>query len=320
LQYNYKKLQFLFAHMHSSVDLNDLIYVTAVTETGSLSAAARRLGVNHATVFRRIVQIEKELGVRLFEREAGRYAPTAAGAELATAGAVMQATAERSLLKVAGQDLRPSGPVYITTTDSIARFLLNPVIALCRSRYPQIALHIAIDNKMFNLTKREADIALRPSFDPPEHLLGKRIAPLAFAVYGSQGYLAERPVAELADHDWIALGESQEQHRTVQWLAMIKPLDQVGCRVDGFAAVGQACIDGLGLALLPCFMGDNAPTLRRITAPEPSVASELWLLTHPDLRNTARIKVVFDLLGTELGKRAHMLSGRFVDADTKLGG
>lgn len=305
--------------MHRSVDLNDLIYVAAVTRSGSLSAAARQLGVNHATVFRRIGQIEKALGVRLFEREAGRYVPTAAGDELATAGAAMQSTAERSLLKVAGQDLRPSGPVCITTTDSIARILLNPIIALCRSRYPQITLHIAIDNKMFNLSKREADIALRPSADPPEHLLGKRIAPLAFAVYGSQRYLADRPAAELADHEWIALGESQERHRTVQWLAKIKPLDQVGCRADGFAAIGQACIDGLGLALLPCFMGDSSPALRRVTVPEPSVGSELWLLTHPDLRNTARIKVVFDLLSTELGKLAQTISGRFVDVDTKSG-
>lgn len=295
--------------MNSQVNLNDLMYVAAVTQTGSLSAAARALGVNHATVFRRVGQLEKDLGVRLFERSAGRYQPTAAGEELAAAGRAMQVTAAESLLKVAGRDLRPSGPVRITTTDSIAKVLLNPVLALCRERYPLIALHIAIDNTMFNLSKRDADIALRASAQPPEHLLGKRIAPLAFAVYGSERYLADKATTALVDHEWIALGESHERHRTLQWLGKVKPLDQVGCRVDGFAAISQACSDGLGLALLPCFLGDSAPLLRRVAAPEPSLASELWLLTHPDLRDTARVKVIFQALHVELTKRANPVAG-----------
>ncbi|MBI2746193.1 MAG: LysR family transcriptional regulator [Burkholderiales bacterium] len=295
--------------MHNATDLNDLRTVAAVHQTGSLSGAARALGVNHATVFRRVIQLEKELGVRLFERSSGRYVATPAGEELAAAGAAMLAVAEQSLLKVAGRDLRPSGVVRITSTDSVAKALLNPIVALCRQRYPQITLQIVIDNVMLDLAKRDADIAVRPSLRPPEHLLGKRIAPLAFAVYGSQHYLAANTGKALEAHEWIALGEAQERHATVQWLQKIKPLDEVGCRIDGFAGMAQACADGLGLAMLPCFLGDSTARLRRMQAPEPTLASELWLLTHPDLRHTARIQSIYQTLLQELAQQAPLLAG-----------
>ena len=290
-------------------DLNDLIYVAAVTQLGSLSAAARKLHVNHATVFRRIAQIEIALGVRLFERAAGRYVATTAGEELAAAGAAIEQTAERSLLKVAGRDLRPSGVVRITTTDSFAMTLLNPVLALCRARNPKIALHIGIDNNMLDLSKRDADIAVRPTLQPPEYLVGRRIAPLAFAVYGSLDYLKNTPASALSEHHWIALGESQERHRSLQWLQKIIPLEQVGLRIDGFASAARACADGLGLAVLPCFLGDSMAPLRRIKEPLPDLASELWVLTHPDLRKTARIQTVFQFLHQELSKQSKVLQG-----------
>lgn len=295
--------------MQDRHDLNDLIYVAAVTQTGSLSAAARKLHVNHATVFRRIAQMEAALGVRLFERGAGRYVATPAGEELAAAGAAMEQTAERSLLKVVGRDLRPSGVVRITTTDSIASALLNPVLSLCRARHPQIALHIGIDNTTLDLTKRDADIAVRPTLNPPEYLVGKCIGPLAFAVYGSLDYLENNTASDLREHQWIGLGESQERHRSFQWLLKIIPLEQIGCRIDGFSSVARACADGLGLAVLPCFLGDDLAPLRRMQEPIPSLASELWVLTHPELRKTARIQTVFQFLHQELGKQSLALQG-----------
>lgn len=295
--------------MQTKGDLNDLLYVASVARAGSLSGAARDMGVNHATVFRRIAQVEARLGVRLFERNAGRYVATAAGEELATAGATLQATAERSLLKVAGRDLRPSGMVRITSTDSLAHTLLPPAMALCRQRFPDIVLHLDIDNAMLNLARRDADIAVRPAMKPPEYLLGKRIAPLAMAVYGSADYLQRTPDTHLADHQWVALGEAQERHGSLQWLQRILPLERVGCRIDGFAGVMRACVDGLGLAVLPCFLGDSQGKLRRVQPPDPELTSELWLLTHPDLRNTARIKAAFQTLQQALTDMADLLAG-----------
>jgi DNA-binding transcriptional LysR family regulator len=284
-------------------DLNDLRLVALIAHTGSLSGAAKRLGVNHATVFRRIAQLEDRVGVRLFERSAGRYHPTPAGDELARAGALMDDAATQALLHVAGQDLRPSGTVRISTTDSVALTLLYPVLALCRAQYPQITLTVSVDNDTVNLSKRDADIAVRPTSRPPEHLIGKRITPLHFGVYGAKRYLkTARKVTQLSAHEWIALDDSQSGHRTLRWLESIKPLADVGLRTNSFGAIRQACVDGLGLALLPCFMAHTTPTLQAVGDPVPECATELWLLTHPDLRDTTRVKVVFQLLHAALEK------------------
>ncbi len=304
------------------LDLNDLRCVAAVHELGSLSAAARSLGTSHATVFRCVNELEAELGVRLFERSKGRYVATPAGEELAAAGAAISQTAAKSLLKVVGQDLRPSGTVRITTTESLAQTVLNPALKRCRAQFPQISLQVLIDDQLLDLSKRDADIALRPTAKPPDYLIGKRIAALAFAVYGEKAYLHAHRELALAQHQWIALGEAQERHRTVKWLAALLQaehlsLDHLSLRCDGFSAVARACADGLGLAVLPCFLGDSLPELQRLPtpdrAPNPAPgaawASELWLLTHPDLRHTARVKAVFQILQAELALQVPLLEG-----------
>ena len=113
----------------------------------------------------------------------------------------------------------------------------------------------------------------------------------------------------LPEHQWIGLGESQERHRTLQWLQKIVPLEQIAVRMDGFVSIAQACADGLGLAALPCFLGDSLAPLRRIQEPVPELATELWVLTHPELRKTARIHTVFQLLHRELSKQTKTLQG-----------
>lgn len=295
--------------MNSRTDLNDLRCIAAICEEKSLSGAARRLNVNHATVFRRLNQLELQLGVRLFDRTGGRYVATAAGEELARAGAAIELTAEQSLLKVAGRDLRPSGVVRLTTTDSFAQELLNPIVALCRRRYPQITLQLSIDHQMYNLSKRDADIAIRPVLKVPDYLIGKRIGPLALAVYGAPSYLDGLPDKPWEEHEWIALDDANEQHPTLLWLAKIKPLNQVGYRINSFHAIRKACLDGLGLALMPCFLGDSDAGLRRLSPPVSELSLELWLLTHPDLRETVRTMAIFQIFHQELMRLAGRLEG-----------
>ena len=143
--------------------LTDIQFVAAIAEAGSLSAAAKRLGVNHATAFRRLNAFEARLAAKLFERHAGRYVPTVAGEELARAGAEIEETAMRSLLRVAGRDLRASGLVRLTTTESIASGLLAPLAAACRDQHPGIQIQVVADNSLYDLAKRDADIAIRPT-------------------------------------------------------------------------------------------------------------------------------------------------------------
>ena len=296
--------------MQTADELNDLRYVCAVAETGTLSGAARRLKVNHATVFRRIETFEKRLGAKLFERTKGRYLPTAAGEELARAGAEIERAAAESLRKVSGRDLRATGLVRVTTTDSIAQGLVAPMAQACRQAHPGILLQVIMSNEFYNLSRRDADIAIRVTRKPPEHLIGKKSGVVAMAVYGALGYLKQRTGKDLARHDWIALDDSVGHNASLAWLDKIRRLDEVSYRTNSFMGATSACVAGLGLAVLPCFLGDQQPKLRRMTPTLEECANELWILTHPDLRHSVRVGTVFEALRQELGAAAPLLAGQ----------
>lgn len=296
--------------MQAIEDLNDLRFVAAIADTGTLAGAARRLGVNHATAFRRLEALERKLGVRLFERGGGRYSPTPAGEELARAGTLIESEALQSLRKVAGQDLRPSGAVRVTTTDTIATVFLPAMASEFHRGHPGIALHVTTGNELHNLSRRDADIAVRPAEKPPEHLIGKRIGALAMAAYGERGYLRRtRKVEGLKEHGWLALDESMSYHRSLKWLARTAPNAPLVYRTNSFIGLQQACASGLGLAVLPCFVADHDKRLQRVTPPLEELQVMLWLLMHPDLRKTARVSTVFEFLHRQLGEQAPRLAG-----------
>lgn len=291
------------------LDLNDLHVVAAIAGAGSLQGAAQALQLNHATVFRRLQALEEKLGCRLFERHAGVYTATPAGEELAQTGQEIALQAQASLRKVSGQDLRISGEVRLATTDSLAADLVMPAVATCHALYPDVRLQIVSANVMSNLSRREADLALRPTRTPPPHLLGKRLGPLAFAVYGSAQYLADHPQAEFAGHRWIALDETMQQHATLRWLAQYVAPEAIGLRCNTLLSIRYACRQGLGLAILPCFLAGPGSGLRRFSPPLPECATELWLLMHPDLRHTARIRAVHQVLAEHCAQFADLLAG-----------
>ncbi|MFM9881379.1 MAG: LysR substrate-binding domain-containing protein, partial [Burkholderiales bacterium] len=164
--------------------------------------------------------------------------------------------------------------------------------------------------EFYNLSKRDADIAIRATRKPPEHLIGKKVGVVAMAVYGSRHYLKDRPSKALASHDWIALDDSVGHNASLGWLGRIMPLDDVPYRTNTFIGVANACAAGLGLAVLPCFIGDQQPLLVRMTAPIDECANDLWILTHPDLRNTVRVNAVFDALRQELNAAIPLLAGK----------
>jgi DNA-binding transcriptional LysR family regulator len=282
--------------MQTPEDLNDLRLVAAIYQTGSLSGAARKLDVNHATVFRRLAAIETRLGVRLFERENGRYAATPAGEELASVGASIDNLAAAAILKVAGQDLRPSGVVRITTTDSVAQFLLPPALLACQSAYPEIRLEVVVSNELHNLSKRDADIAIRPTSKPPEHLVGKRLSALEFGVYASKAYLRKHKHQSWPQHQWIAFESAQSQRQLLDKLGVGDP----ALSASTFPTACAACEAGLGLAILPSFVGNQRSKLERLDIPTAEFGSEMWLLAHPDMVRTARVQAIFQTLLQQL--------------------
>lgn len=277
---------------------DDLRVFLAVARTGSLSGAARSLGVNHSTVFRRIAGFEATLDVRLFERLPNGYALTLAGEE--TLGIVERIEADVATLDrtVTGQDLRLSGVVRITAIDMLAFWLLPDHLVRFHAAYPGIEIEMVVGNEALNLSRRETDIALRIGNTPPETLVGRRVGRLDFAIYGAPAYCAARPDTELSQHDWIGLDSAHAPlaRRFEQFLPGVRPI----IRSNSVACTIRLAKAGLGLAVLPCAIAGQKPGLIRIAEVPDTFGLDLWLLTHEDLRHTARIRAVLDFLATAL--------------------
>ena len=295
--------------MHRSLAWDDLLYVLSVGRTGSLSGAARALRVNHSTVFRRIGAIEEQLGARLFERRRDGYAPTAAGeAVIALAGRLDEEVVALER-KFAGQDLRPTGTVRVTTTDTMIA-TVTPLCGRFRQLYPEICIELVTGNEFLNLSRRDADVALRPSRQPPDTLYGRRLSGIAFAIYGSPAYLAAAGGTDLTRaHQWIGLDDSLSHLSVHGWIAEHVPPDRIGFRASSFVAVTEAARSGMGLALLPCYLAEGAGGLERLGEPLSDLATDFWLLVHEDLRRTARVRAFIDFISAEMAKLRPQMEG-----------
>lgn len=283
--------------MNSLLQWDDLRVVLAVAAEGSLSGAGRRLGISHATVFRHLGEVEQRLGVRLFERQRGGYRPTAAGEAAAEAARRVEAEVLEVERRLAGQDLRPAGSLRVTTTDSLLCGAFSSTFAAFRRAYPEIALEVALSNQQFSLSRREADIALRPSSAPPENLVGRHIATIEQTVYGHRDLVARQgPAAALREADWIGPDEAMTYRTLERWMATEGHDRRCRYRIDSMLAMAAAAAEGAGLSVLPCYLGDADARLVRLGPPVPELASELWLLTHPDLRHAARVRVFMDFV------------------------
>jgi DNA-binding transcriptional LysR family regulator len=271
----------------SSLDWDDLRYVLAVADAGSLASAARGLGVNHTTVLRRIGAFEQRLGLRLFESLPTGYVLTAGGEELIAAARHIDDAVSDLERRLAGQDLRLSGIVRVTTTDTLMASILPGILAEFRAAHPGIQIEVALSNLMFNLSKRDADVAIRPAKDPPETLIGRRIANVAFAIYASPRYLATHRHDDLAAHQWVGPDDSLAATSVAQWMRSELPESAVALRADSLLGVRQSAQAGLGLAALPCYLGDTSPDLACVHGPIAAMETSLWILTHEDLRQTA---------------------------------
>lgn len=300
------------------MEWDELRYVLAVADAGSLAGAARKLGVNHTTVLRRIGAFEKQLGLRLFERLPSGYALTAGGEELINTARHIDDTVAALERKLAGQDLRLSGVVRVTTTDTLMGSILPAMLAEFRTAHPGIQLEIALSNAMFNLSKRDADVAIRPAIDPPESLIGRRVAKVAFAIYGSPRYLAKhRKLNRLTDHSWIGPDDSLASSSVAQWMRTELSGANVALRADSLLGVRQAAEAGLGLAALPCYLGDTSTGLIRVRAPIAAMETALWVLTHEDLRHSARIRAFTDFVAEAFAQQRDLLEGRLAHPRAK---
>lgn len=294
----------------NSLAWDDMRLVLAIGRSGTLVGAARALTLNHSTVFRRLGALEAQIGVRLFERFRDGYTATAAGEEVIALAGRIDADVTAIERRLAGQDLRPSGLVRVTTTDTLVDILM-PMLASFRSAHPEITLELAASNAIFNLSRRDADVAVRPAVEPPELLVGRRVATIAFAQFASADYLKRRPARlPLEQHDWVAPDDTLAHLKVAQWINATIPPERVVLRTGSLVTLQAAVRAGMGVAPLPCYLGDIDAPLRRVGAPMPEFDAGLWLLTHPDLRRVARIRAFMDFMAPALAGYAPLFAGK----------
>jgi DNA-binding transcriptional LysR family regulator len=276
----------------STIKWDDVRLFLALARKGSARAAAQSLNVSHTTVSRRAEQLEKDLGTRLFDRNVGGYRLTGAGETMlssATRAEDALLTAERRLQ---GRDAELSGNIRITTSDIIATHLLMPDTAEFLHQHPDIDLEVLVSYDVFDLARREADIAIRfmrGSRRPPADLVGRKLVTAASCYYASEDYLQQYdPWSRESGARWIGW---DDEERFPWWVkSSLFPKIPAHGKFNHAGLQVEAALAGMGLAVLPCFIGDVTDGLRRVPGCEPYANYDIWLLSHPDLRDAARLR------------------------------
>lgn len=280
---------------------DDYRFVAVLARTGSLAETSQLLGVDRSTVQRRIKALEGRLGYNLFLKDGARYMALAEAQPILAAARTLETAFEAAPPVEPGDAI--TGNLSVTLTDSIYLSGVSQMIDDFQSLHPGLKLDLAVTTRRLTLDSVDSDVAIRPSDSPPEHLVGRRICDLAFGVYGSHSYLQLNPGESRDEHDWLGVSDDMANSPPGRWLDANIPADRRILRADTFIAIAEACRLGRGLALLPCCYASRLQELVRVEhlmdAPH---TTGLWVLTHPDLRNTPRVRSFLDFIGKRLSK------------------
>jgi len=275
------------------MEWSDIKYYLAVMREGSVTQAGESLGVNHTTVSRRIVALEKKLNVRLFDRLPTGYKATEAADKIFNHALQMEESALSIDREILGGDNELRGSLRLTIETYVASRLLFPYLAEFRRRYPFIELQIKSSSDLSNLNFREADIAIRLTPSPPENLVGKQICMMGHGIYASKDYLDNLTEIKDSKVDLVLWGSEPEKPI---WSQAPFADSRVAVRVDTAGNMLAAIKGGLGLARLPCYLAEGEETIRQLPVALTPSSWGLWVLSHPDLRDTARVRVCREFL------------------------
>lgn len=280
---------------------DDFRLVLALSRSGSVREAGAMLGVNHSTVSRRLTALSQRVGGAVFERVAGRYQVTALGAPVLEAAERMEAAFLESERRVRAAQPDMAGAVTLSVPDAIARLLLlEDMSAFARSN-PGILLTLKCSYAYADLDRSDADIVIRGASAPDDHLVGRRLFPYALAHYCARNYFDQ--VAP-PDRRWLV------RRTPAQWIERSPcPETPVGFVIDDIDMLHEAAARGQGMIRGACYIAESDERLIRIPGSKVEPGEDLWVLTHPDLRNAPRIKAVMGLV-TEALTRSRALIER----------
>ena len=283
------------------MDWDDVRSFLAIARARTLSGAARDLGVRQSTMSRRLEAMEARAGARLVQRTPRGYELTALGEAVLGNAERMEAEAIAVERLVQGRDVTLSGVVRLTTVEAVAERIVPAALARLQARYPGITVDLMSDPRSYNLSRREADIAIRMTRFEGNELVSRRLAVAAMALYASAGYLDRHggwpaPVGMETAHSLVTVLEDQQHLPEARWLADRLPKAQQAVRTNNRSGQLAAVEAGLGIACLPCFLADGRPGVVRLTEPGDAPTREIWLGVHEDLRHMPRIRAVIDAL------------------------
>ena len=291
----------MIAKTQYKLSAGDVDVVLALTRAGTLPGAAERLSVDASTVFRTLKRIEKGLGQSLFETSRAGYLPSELALALAGHAEQMEAQLEAARYAAQVQPDQVSGSVRITTTDTLLHGLVAPALKQLRNIHPLLTYDLREGNELASLTRRDADIAVRATKKPPQHLVGKHVGAIRVALFAAKkGGPKTFDVATANKTPWIAPDDAMPEHLTVIWRKKHFPKVMPTYRVSSILTVAELVGRGLGLGLLPLFLAQGRSDVTQLTEALDECQTELWLLTHTDTRYLRRVSAVFRHLSQSL--------------------
>ncbi len=296
----------------SRLEWSDLRVILAICRMGSLAGAARLLGKDHSTLFRKLNRIESVAGVRFFERLPSGYLMTDAGEIALRFGERIESEFHALGREIDGRDARLEGNVRVTAPDGICTVHLPPLLAEFHELHPHVAIELVEGSAAFDLSRREADVAIRATRQPPDDSLGRKISDFRFAAYASPAHLEAAGPRELTDHDWVMTAGIEDWFVPVVWKSRAQAIESCIMRTNSTTAALRAAEAGMGVAPLPCYRGDASPALVRACRTFDHLDMELWIMTHPVLRHTARVRVLMAFLQETFEPKADLFAGKSV--------
>jgi DNA-binding transcriptional LysR family regulator len=279
------------------MDWDDLRTFLAIARHGTLSAAARALGVTQPTMGRRLAAMEQRTGARLLQRLPGRYALTALGESVLGHAERIEAEALAAERTISGRDIALEGVVRLTTVDTLAARIIAPALAVLQCSHPGIVVELLPDTRHLSLSKREADIAVRMSRFEGHEIYARRVGGLALGIYSAQSWLDRG-----CDPRLVTVLEDQSHLPEAEWLRALYPKAPIAFRSNSRNVHLWAIRSGSGIGALARFRGDEEPDLVRLNTDTPDLVRDIWLGVHSDMRHMPRIRAVIDAV-TEAMKR-----------------
>ncbi len=285
----------------------------AIAETRSPLKAAEFAGVSASTMYRHINALEEKVGAKLFDRLPEGWQATAAGEDAIQLAKDVEKSVSDLEARLRVKTTVPQGALTISVSDEFAWHYIAPLLQQFRDRYPAIIPAVHVSNTFADLARHEADVAIRPSKDPGETLIGRKAGQMRHALYASRSYVkrhgAPVTIDDMTQHFVCEYDQAIKSYDVARWLSTVCSGYQVAAKFNTLSALSAAVQTGLGIAVLPCYIGDQLPGVVSIMAIEDGLPLDIWLVAHRSRKRDPNVRAFFDFFATALLRDAAMFQG-----------